>query len=146
MLSTHFCPEAATGLGFRIIAPHKQRSCIAHSRSVRRYPHHVAKQAGAWRRVRSRGPRWSYLRAGLRPRTYPVQARYRRTAAAVRAGRNPGRTVKLDVHVHPKFVSPVEIAMIIVKRSLHLAALLAVFIGCGGTAPEIGRASCRERV
>jgi len=37
VLSTHFCPEAATGLGFRFIALHKQRSCIAPCRSVRRY-------------------------------------------------------------------------------------------------------------
>ena len=32
MLSTHFCPEAATGLGFRFIAPHKQRLHIAAAR------------------------------------------------------------------------------------------------------------------
>jgi len=32
VLSTHFCPEAATGLGFRFIAPHKQRLHIAAAR------------------------------------------------------------------------------------------------------------------
>ena len=28
MLSTHFCPEAATGLGFRFIAPHNHRRAL----------------------------------------------------------------------------------------------------------------------